>query len=358
MVLLVLVVLASGCRRRRPPDEVGVGVINDTPNATWAFVVRACSGIWDFTSPTDMTGRGAHAIHIPTMLQCPGCSNVDVTEVRCANGKVIREQTLGEFRLNACRDYPFKRTFDCRLDPPSSMNCDTLYNTLRRIERFENSTPDGTCSSYPPDFGLESIRELFVRDFGAQHATHQREAEAMYSWLLDASPPDNTIVQNLDAGYSLEWAGSYIMGGSQFFAEASNNNGTFVSHVYQAVLLRDPAQWERDAAVEELNGYWRWVYQPCPPECFEGGEPPPGDCGWWEWYQKSRDEFAWQILASHEFHQVVANTLGYAMQLRRAPTATEVENLSYYMDSTSSALEGAVVVLRSAEFYQKSPQPW
>ena len=180
----------------------------------------------------------------------------------------------------------------------------------------------------------------------------------MYDGLLGTSPPDGTVVQNLDADYSLESQAAYIIGGSAYFARADNNNSTFVTNVYRQLLQRDPAQWERDAAVEELNGYWRWVSQPCPPECFVGCEPPPGDCGWWEWYQKTRDEFAWQIVSSHEFHQAGAKMLVYGKHLRRDGTATEIENLAYYMDSTGRVLEGAVSILRLDEFYNKSIQPW
>jgi len=56
--------------------------------------------------------------------------------------------------------------------------------------------------------------------------------------------------------------------------------------------------------------------------------------------------------------KVLAATLAYGMQLRREATSTEIENLAYYMDSTGSALEGGILIVRSAEFYQKSPEPW
>ncbi len=50
--------------------------------------------------------------------------------------------------------------------------------------------------------------------------------------------------------------------------------------------------------------------------------------------------------------------LVYGKHLRRDSTATEVENLAYYMDSTGRALEGAVSILRLSEFYEKSVVPW
>jgi len=115
--------------------------------------------------------------------------------------------------------------------------------------------------------------------------------------------------------------------------------------------------------VQDLNGYWVFIEQECQPNCFwidgyyycDEKQPPP-PCGHWEWYQKSREQFAWGTISSHEFHEVAARYM-YGIQFRRLATTTEIEDQAYYV-GLMGLKEGAVRLLKSTEFFSKSTQPW
>ncbi len=152
-----------------------------------------------------------------------------------------------------------------------------------------------------------------------------------------------------------------LVAGNQFFANSNYDNRTFVTNAYNKLLERNPAQWELDSAAADLNGYWIYVEDPCPePEpCMIDGPCMPigGECGGHnEWYQKSRDEFVWELVSSHEFRQCAAAIM-QGIQLRRNPSSTEVENLAYHI-GTYGLKEGAVRVLKGQEYFDKSVQPW
>lgn len=85
-------------------------------------------------------------------------------------------------------------------------------------------------------------------------------------------------------------------------------------------------------------------------------EPGENSCGYWEWYQITREEFVWSLLTTHEFHQVAAGFM-YGVQLRRIGTPAEIEELAYHMDAFGLK-EGAVRLLGSQEFFEKSTNPW
>ena len=169
----------------------------------------------------------------------------------------------------------------------------------------------------------------------------------LYDWLLRTTPPDGTVLQNLESGQTTESQIVYIVAGQQFFAASNNNYATFVTKAYQRLLDRNPTQWELDSAVEDLTGYW--VYE-CDPGCQQKS------CCYRVEYRKTRSAFTWEILRSHEFHQVAA---GYmcGLILRRVPTATEIEDEAYYIGSYGLK-EGAVRLLKGEEYFSKSTQPW
>jgi hypothetical protein len=217
-----------------------------------------------------------------------------------------------------------------------------------------------SCSADPYN---ETNREAEVRSFLSDHETNSRQATVLFDWLLSTTPPDSTVLQNLDAGLSTESQIVYIVAGSQFFAASNNDNSTFVRETYRALLNREPAQWELDSAVQDLNGTWYFVEQSCDDDCiwFEGyyycPEPRPiPPCGYWYWYQKSREQFASETISTHEFHEVAAAYM-YGIQIRRIAATSEIEDHAYYIGSMGLK-EGAVRLLKSVEFFNKSTQPW
>ncbi len=211
------------------------------------------------------------------------------------------------------------------------------------------------------DPNVESNRESATRAFLGEYRTHTQEQTALYDWLLTSSAPNNQVLQNLQAGASAESQVVALVAGNQFFANRNNDNRTFVTNAYGKLLERNPAQWEADSAVADLNGYQIFIEEPCPPPpctgdgfCME--EEPEGSCGYYEWYQKSRDELAWELVSSHELHQCAAAIM-QGIQLRRNPTSTEVESIAYHIGAYGLK-EGAVRVLKGQEYFDKSVQPW
>lgn len=80
-----------------------------------------------------------------------------------------------------------------------------------------------------------------------------------------------------------------------------------------------------------------------------------GPCGYYTWLPVSREDIAWQVVSSHEFHQVVARHM-YGVALRRVATSSEVEDQAYYVGA-HGLREGAVRILKLAEFLNKSADP-
>jgi hypothetical protein len=63
----------------------------------------------------------------------------------------------------------------------------------------------------------------------------------------------------------------------------------------------------------------------------------------------------WEILSTHEHHQVVALN-GHGIQLRREPTASEIEAQAYHV-GWYGVKEGMVRLLKTLEFFNKSINP-
>lgn len=213
------------------------------------------------------------------------------------------------------------------------------------------------------DPNSEANREIVVRSFLGQSDVLARKAEVIYNWLLEGPPPNNTVYQNLLAGQSIESQVVYVAAGNDFFAANGSTNSGFVTAIYNRFLDRDPTAWELDDAVYELNGYWVLVEEECEENClwFDGAyicdEPPPTPpCGQWVWYQRTRSDVVWDIVSSHEHHQVLAE-LSYGIQLRREATPSEVEAQAYHI-GWYGIKEGAVRVLKTLEFFNKSTDPW
>jgi hypothetical protein len=233
---------------------------------------------------------------------------------------------------------------------------------MDKVNLDENPQEYMPLEALTADPNGELNREAAARSFLSEHRTYERQASVLYDWLLNTTLPDNTILQNLEAGQSIESQIVLIASGEQFFAASNSDNAVFVQRVYARLLDRNPAQWELDSAVQDLNGYSYLVEESCEEDCywiFEGyyycPEPRPDPpCGHWEWYQKTRDAYAWEIVSTHEFHQVVAG-YSYGIEMRRVANASEIEDQAYYIGAYGLK-ESGVRLLKSLEYFNKSIQ--
>jgi len=339
--------------------------VNDKPStvANLSVLITGDSylagSILHFSIAIDQTGKGA--IRVDTFGHGPA----DITDFVCGSG----------FRPPQLQDINFthivlsgnpKRTVDCQFTKPipAAAGWESFSDSMDKVHLDKNPEivmPIEALSADPYD---ETNREGAARYFLTQHETNVRQASVLYDLFLGATPPDNTVLQNLDAGQSTESQIVYIVAGSQFFAASNNDNSTFVRDTYRALLNRDPAQWELDSAVQNLNGYWYFVEESCEEGCLwilEGyyycPEPrPTPPCGHWEYYQRTREQFASETVSTHEFHQVASHFM-YGIQNRRIATTTEIEDQAYSVGAMGLK-EGAVRLLKSLEFFSKSTQPW
>lgn len=357
-----------GCTfgQRPPPNTMfDIAVVNDKPStgANFSVLITGNSilagSILSFFIPIDQTGKGA--IRVDTRGHGP----VDITDFVCGSG--LRPPQLQDinFRHIVLSNNP-KRTVDCQFTRPipAAAGWVSFSDSMDKVHLDENPQvpmPLEASTASPYD---ELNREAAARSFLSEHRTYERQASVLHDWLLNTTPPDNTILQNLEAGQSTESQIVLIASGAQFFAASNNDNSTFVRNTHRALLNRDPAQWELDSAVQDLNGYWYFVEQSCEEGCLwimEGyyycPEPrPTPPCGHWEYYQKTREQFASETVSTHEFHQVASRFM-YGIQNRRIATTTEIEDQAYYVGSMGLK-EGAVRLLKSLEYFQKSTQPF
>ena len=350
--------------RPPPPNTVvDVTIVNDKPSTTATVNMCLCGRSTfagtcpNFFVPIDATGKGF--FRFDTQDTCP----VPFFVV-CGSGKLIQDPN---FVFSPSSDA--KRTVNCGFTTPlpASTGWRSFGDSLKMLHldvapSEYSSVAAAQADSSALDPSIDANRESVARSFLGEYGTNVRQADVLYDLLLGAAPPDGTVLQNLQLGQSSESQIVYIVAGQQFFADSNNDNTTFVTRVYQRLLNRNPSQWELNSAVAELNGFWIFVDEPCPllkaflctPDGFCMQQPP--SCGHWEWFQITRDDFAWQIVGSHEFGQVVAGFM-YGIQLRRPLTATELEDQAYYI-GTYGLKEGAVRPLKTLEFFGKSAQPW
>ncbi len=368
LVVIVLLALCQGCGLRfgggpsppNPNKTVQVTIVNDKPQGTAQITMCFCgmsplTGTCPpFNVSIDSTGTGIFVKD--TGDTCP----VSFAVV-CADGQ-IRNANPALFPSAGG-----KATVNCGFtgSAPPTVGWQSIGGSLDILhldvgpEQYSSAAVAGAQSS-SLDVQIEGNRESVARGFLGEQVVIDRTANVLYSWLLGQAPPDSSVAQSLAAGSSVESQVVSLVSGQQFFASSNSDNAAFVSNAYQLLLNRTPAQWESSSAVNDLNGYWIWVQDPCePPPCTSDGycpDPPKQGCGHYEWYQLSRAEFAWQIVDTHEFGQVAAAfTVG--VQLRRAPTSTEIEDQATYVNSYGLR-EAAVRLLKSSEFLSKSPNPW
>ncbi len=208
----------------------------------------------------------------------------------------------------------------------------------------------------------EANREAAARSFFNETDTNARQQEILYRWLLGTAPPDNSVLTRLESGYSTESPIVYLVAGNEFFSQSNNDNKIFVENAYARLLDRQPTSWELDSAVNDLNGYWLWVEDECEQTlCTVDGICMPADssdpnCGHWEWYQLTREDFAWDIVWSYEFRQVAAGYF-FGIQMRRVATDTEINDHAVFLGAYGLK-EGALRLAKSSEFFEKSTKPW
>ncbi len=206
----------------------------------------------------------------------------------------------------------------------------------------------------------DANREAEVRALLATEESYARQAFVLYDVLLESTPPDDVVKQNLASGYSVESQIVHLVASDTFFAATNHDHSSFVTKTYRYLLDRDPMDWKHDEAVMSLDGYWLWIEDDCVPAlCTEDGVCMPADtetCGHWEWYQITREEFTWNIIGSHEFRQVAAGFI-FGIQLRRLATSSEIEDHAFYI-AAYGLKEGTIRILKSAEFFEKSTHPW
>jgi len=368
--VISLLLLVPACRLGAfgPPNTIyEIAVVNDQPNrvAIYTACYPANSPIFNGACiqhqiGIDSTGKGDIRIDVGVT------GLVNISGFVCGSGT---SPTLPPgFTPISLSSNP-KRTVDCQFNKPipSSTGWESLDDSLDKIHLDQNPQlsyspplPYEASSASPYD---ETNREAVVRSFLTEHNTNVRQANVLYDWLLNSTPPDSTVLQNLDAGASTESQIAYIVAGPEFLAASSNDFATFTRNVYRALLDRDPAQWEIDSAVQDLNGYWVFIEQECQPNCFwidgyyycDEKQPPP-PCGHWEWYQKSPYDLAWEVLSSHEFHQVAARFM-HGIQLRRDGSSSEIETQAFHI-AAYGLKEGAVRLAKSAEYFDKSIRNW
>lgn len=327
--------------------------MNDKPNSIATVEFHLCGNLGIITKQVGIgdDGRGTTG-KVDTLVS--DCSVFII--VKCGSG-----MNNLSFAVDPRREP--KRTVDCGFSKPipSSPDWESFGDSMDKIhlDLSPLEISGAELSSASPYDQLN--RETEARSFLSGAQVHTRAQEVLYDLFLGVLPPDNTVLQNLQNGQSLESQIALVVGGDQFFAASGNDNSTFVVKAYRGLVDRDPTQWEVDAAVSDLNGYWLWVEQECEPQpCTVDGicmpEPGENSCGYWEWYQITREEFIWGLLTTHEFHQVTAGFM-YGVQLRRIGTPAEIEELAYHMDAFGLK-EGAVRLLGSQEFFEKSTNPW
>jgi hypothetical protein len=360
--IMVVGLCACGGGGILPNSKLEIAIVNDRPNSLANVGIQLCplgAGNLSINVGIGADGRGTTGRVETGANQC----SVFVT-VTCANPNVPGQA----FAVNPARES--KRTVNCQFAQPVSSNpgWESLSDSFDRIHLDENPQVYSAAQAQAEGSSLspydEANREIIARSFLNESNTNLRHANVLYDLLLDTTPPDNTVFQNLQAGQSSEAQIVYIVAGDQFFAASNNDNATFVRKAYNKLLNREPTQWESDQAVSDLNGYWYsiWVEDPCePPLCTVDGicdPPPPEPCGHWEWqwYQMNRNEFAWQIVDSHEHDQVLANFM-YGIQMRRQATSSEIESQAYHIGSYGMK-EGGVRLLKTLEFFNKSTNPW
>lgn len=360
--LACLVVCPScGSQGQQIPDTaIQISVVNDRPSRTAYVYVSFCgNGILQYGAspvgfPIDIGGNGKGSRWVDTYDYCV----VNITYLQCGSGLII-------FPPDAFLNPPSnaKRTFNCQYTqpiPPSTgwpSFSDSMDGThLDKNPQIVSSIETSSLNPYD-----EGDREIVGRGFLVEAETISRQAYMLYSWLLVSNPPDSTVENNLLAGQSSESQIAYITAGGEFYSASGGTNSGYVTRVYNKLLNRNPNSWELDTAVADLNGYWVWVEEECEPDCIwidgyyycEEKQPP---CGHEEWYQKTRSEFAWEIPSAHEFHQVAARYM-YGIQLRRNADSSETESQAFHIGAYGLK-EGAVRLLKTGEYLNKSRDPW
>jgi hypothetical protein len=324
-----------------PNTSVTVRIVNDLPYGYATVHFFFTQNQPTFSVPIDANGKGS--ITWDTGLTNPGTATV-----QCANGGLINGGNAIALNPNSNSGV----TVDCQSyavahDPAS---CRTLYNAMRRVDRIQPPVDDGTCDAYPPDFSNQANRTLLVTNFAGQSDTHQAEANLLYSWLLNTTPPDGTVVNNLNAGQSLESQAVYIAAGGAFYSAAGGTNTNFVKRAYHLLLGRDATTEELNDAVGLLTRHW--VTDCC--VCFDCVEP----CNRCMYMMPRGEWISTYLVPSDEFYRVAGTVLLYGAHLSRAPSPTEISNLATQMDSAGFLQGGAIPVGSSAEFYQDSATEW
>lgn len=339
IAVAVLLSGLGGCATSN--TKLQISIVNDRPNSTATVQFNLCGAFAGQVDTRSVAigadGRG----QTPKVdTQANNCSVFVV--VNCANAPI----SVG-FAINP--RFASSQTADCQFGQPlpTSTGCASFSDSLDRIHLFRNPMDYSPLESSCWDPGTETHRESLARTFLGQTPTLEAEQAGLYNWLLETTPPDSLVLQNLQAGQSAESQIVLLVAGNQFFAQAGNNNGQFVTNAYRRLLDRDPTTYEHSAAVENLDGYWIWVEDdPCPYR----------SCGHHEFYQQTRTQFTWGVVNSHEFRQVAAKTM-YGIEIRRHGDSSEIETQAYHIGSYGLK-EGAVRVLKTPEFYNKTTQPW
>jgi len=362
VIALAFLTLAIACGSNPFQSSFEIAVVNDKPSTVAQFT--ACFGsdtifsgaCQPFGIPIDNTGKGK------VRIETGGRSPVNIaTPFQCGSGVLIT-LPAGFTPIILSRDP--KRTMDCQFTQPipAAAGWVSFSDSLDKVNLDENPQVYLPMEALTISSFDELNREAAARSFLSEHRSYERQVSVLYDWLLSTTPPDNTILQNLEAGQSLESQIVLIASGAQFFAASNSDNAVFVQRVYARLLDRSPAQWELDSAVQDLNGYWYLVEESCDEGClwtmegyYDCPEPRPDPpCGHWEYYQKTRDAYVWETASAHEFHQVVAG-YSYGIQMRRVANASEIEDHAYYIGAYGLK-ESAVRLLKSLEFFNKSIQ--
>jgi hypothetical protein len=358
----LVVCLGCGSQGQEIPDTaIQISVVNDQPSTSAHVFISFCGvgavqyGGYSpvgFQIQIGIDGKGSR--WIDTYDYCV----VNITQFWCGSGLIISPP---DPFLNPPSNA--KRTFNCQYTQPipAAVGWPNFSDSMDMIHLDKNPRivcPIESSSLDPYD---EANREIVARGFLGEAETISRQAHALYEWLLVTNPPDSTVENALLSGQSSESQIAYIAAGGQFYSASGGTNSGFVTKVYNKLLGRNPDSWEVDVAVVDLDGYWLWVEEECEPDCIwidgyyycDEKQPP---CGHDEWYHKTRSEFVWEILSSDEFHQVAARYM-YGIQLRRTATPSEIEDQAFHIGAFGLK-EGAVRLLKTSQFFNKSRDPW
>jgi hypothetical protein len=345
-----------------PNTKVEIAIVNDTPLGTATVSICLCTTSQGSPPPCQQIQVPIGAEGTGTTGQRETFSTCTVfVSVLCASGVIHNALAVSPVGISAPGP---KLTVNCQTVSFGSSDPGWLsFNNVNKaihLDEGPDASPPFQYSSVSPYDEIE--REGAARYFLSQNEANARQANVLYAWLWGTSPPDNTVLQNLNAGQSTESQIVYLVSSETFFADSGFDNGNFVFDAYGLLLDRGPTQWEYDAAVQDLDGYWVYEEQGCDENCFwfDGNyicDPaPPPPCGHWEWHQKSRWQFAWEMVSSFEFAQVSARYM-YGVQMRREASANEITNQAYHI-VWYGLKEGAVRLMKSWEYFQNSTNPW